>query len=117
MRVTLVRFVTYGVILRRKWPSRDGLSLAWGEILSAERMPSGRGFRLHVLSGEPLTMIVGKDRQRDIEKSLRGGGVQIVDEYGARIDESQFDKEADPEFIPRCVADYKRGVGLWSDDA
>ena len=117
MRVKLVDFVARGVVLRRRGFGRKRFSLVWGELLSAERMPSGRGFQLHVLSGDVLTMVVGKRRRRAVERSLRDAHVQVVDEYGARIDESQFRKEEDPEFVRRCVAEYARGVGLWSDDA
>jgi hypothetical protein len=33
-----------------------------------------------------------------VESALRDFGVRIVDEYGANIDQSQFEKEADPTF-------------------
>jgi len=59
----------------------------------------------------------------------------IVDQYGARIDESQFEKEADPKFNTRFEESiwslllvvltpnavhrwrYRRSMRQWSDDA
>ena len=66
--------------------------------MTAERMASRHGFRLHGRGWKNLVVLVRRSGQRGFEETLRAGGVVIVDEYGARIDASQFDKEADPEF-------------------
>jgi hypothetical protein len=111
------------------------MSIAFGEILSAERLQSGRGFRLHTQGWESLVVLTGKGKRREAERRLRDGGVMIVDQYGARIDESQFEKEADPEFNTRFEESiwslllivltpnaahrwrYRRAMRQWSDDA
>ena len=80
-------------------------------------------------------MLTGKGKRREAEQCLRDGGVLIVDQYGARIDESQFEKEADPYFnqrpgesvwslllitlTPNAVLRwrYRRAMRQWSDDA
>lgn len=91
--------------------------MAWGEILSAERLQRGRSLRLHTLAGEDVVLRAPRGGRRELERLLRDAGVTIVDEYGARIDQSQFEKEADPTFVPRSVAEYRRDVGQWSDSA
>ena len=63
-----------------------------------------------------MVVCVRQRNRRSVEETLRAAGVTIVDEYGARIDDSQFEKELDPEFVRRSVAEYKAGVGQWSDD-
>lgn len=82
--------------LRGIFTRRVKLSVAFGEIATAERVR--RGYRLHGSGWENLTVLVAKSRMRDVEQALRCGGVMIVDEVGARIDASQFEKEADPAF-------------------
>ena len=64
-------------------------------IRSLER--TRRGFVLHLTEGAKALRVRQRDR-RAIEEALRTLGVIVVDEYGARIDASQFEKEADPEF-------------------
>ena len=81
-------------LLRR----RVKASIAYGEIVTAERMPSRIGFRLHGRGWQRLVVVVRRSRLRSFEERLRAGGVVIVDEWGARIDASQFAKESDPEF-------------------
>jgi hypothetical protein len=46
--------------------------------------------------------------RRSVEAALREQGVQLVDEYGCRIDQSQFEKESDPRF------NRKIGPGFWA---
>ena len=81
--------------------------MAWGEILSSERRSSGWGLRLHLASAKPVVVTVRPRACRAVEGKLRSAGVTIVDEYGAQIDQSQFDKEADPSF------NHKVGPGFW----
>jgi hypothetical protein len=75
-----------------------------GFVLTAER--ARRGFVLHVVHGEHVLRVRKRDR-RDVERALRSLNVTIVDEWGARIDESQFAKEEDPEFNRNV------GPGFW----
>lgn len=86
-----------GMLLRRIG-SRRPFTVAYGEIVTAERMASRLGFRLHAHGWESLVVLVRRSAQRGFEEELRAGGVVIVDDLGARIDESQFEKEVDPEF-------------------
>lgn len=101
-------------------------------LLSAER--TRLGFVLHFQEGSRRILVRRRDR-RPVELGLRTLGVQIVDEYGARIDETQFEKEADPafnknpgprlsqllvdSFAPMWVVRWHQGrrVGQSSDDA
>jgi hypothetical protein len=128
-------FVSSGLHLRGGFRWRRHTSVTFSEILSAERLCSGRGFRLHSHERESLVVLTGKDKRRDAERRLRDGGVLIVDQYGARIDESQFEKEADPDFnrrpgesvwplllivlTPNVVHRWRhrRLMRQWSDDA
>ena len=73
-------------------------------ILSVER--SRRGFVMHVEDGARVLQVQRKDR-RAVKQEFRTMGVVIVDHYGCRIDQSQFDREANPEFNRRV------GPGLW----
>lgn len=67
-------------------------------LLSAER--TQQGFRLHLRDGA-ATMRVRRSERRRIEAALRSVGVVVVDEFGAIVDDSQFEKEADPAFNRR----------------
>jgi hypothetical protein len=66
-----------------------------GVIRSLER--TRRGFILHLSDG-PKSLGVKRTDRRVVEEAFRRLGIVVVDEYGARIDESQFQKEADPMF-------------------
>jgi hypothetical protein len=48
-------------------------------------------------------MLVRKRNRRSMESAFRAAGLIVVDEWGARIDESQFEKELNP--------DYNKDVG------
>jgi hypothetical protein len=86
------------LLVRRVGRKRVSASVPLEEILSVERLSSERGFVLHNKETKSLVVMTGKRRRREVERLLRDQGVLIVDRYGARIDESQFEKEADPEF-------------------
>ncbi|WP_114794916.1 hypothetical protein [Gaiella occulta] len=105
-----------GLGLRARCPRRGGMALAWGEILSAERRVGRSGFFFHLMTGERVKVCVPRAQLRPFERQLRDAGVRIVDEYGAVIDESQYAKEADGDFVRRSVAEYRMGVRQWSDD-
>ena len=72
------------------------------DVLGVARRPSGRSFWIHRQSSyEPVRVLVRRSKGRGWESELRRERVRIVDEYGAMIDESQFEKEADPSFAKR----------------
>lgn len=73
------------------------------DVLSVQRWgASGRSFRIQRKSSlEPTRIAVRRSTSRVWESELRRAHVRIVDEYGAMIDESQFEKEADPGFVKR----------------
>jgi hypothetical protein len=77
---------------------RGEVEIPFAELLSVERMAFGNGLRLHLRSHRAIVVLVKRSARRSVESSLRDQGVQIVDEYGCRIDQSQFDREADPAF-------------------
>jgi hypothetical protein len=87
---------------------RGEIEIPFSEPLSVERMAFGNGLRLHLRSHHPIVVLVKRGARRSVESALREHGVQIVDEYGCRIDQSQFDKEADPSF------NSKIGPGFWA---
>jgi hypothetical protein len=61
-------------------------------------LPSGFGFRLHGRGWGRLFIVMRRHKLRSFEADLRAARVVIVDQWGARIDFSQFAKEEDPEF-------------------
>jgi hypothetical protein len=73
-------------------------------VLSIER--TRRGFALHLVDGA-RRLDVAKRERRAVEGAFRSLGVTVVDEYGCRIDQSQFDREADPTF------NHKLGPSAW----
>jgi hypothetical protein len=74
------------------------------EVRTAER--TRLGFTLHGANDQTRVYVRKRDR-RTIEGVFRQLGVVIVDEYGARIDKSQFEKERDPSF------NKNPGPGFW----
>ena len=106
---TRLRSVGPAAICLRRYvgEGRGEIEVPLSELLSVERMAFRNGLRLHLRSHEPIVVLVRRCSRRTVESVLREGGVQIVDEYGCRIDESQFEKEADPRF------NRKVGPGFW----
>jgi hypothetical protein len=80
------------------------MGLASGRVLTIER--AKRGFRLHLESGASARMFVRRRERRPTEREFRRRGLVIVDEWGARIDESQFAKEGDPRFNRKSDPEY-----------
>jgi hypothetical protein len=87
-----------GLLLRGLLRRRVRQSVAFGEIVTAERLSAGYGFRLYGRAWLRLVVLMRRSTVRVLEEQLRARNVVIVDEYGARIDDSQFAKEADPNF-------------------
>jgi hypothetical protein len=81
----------------------DGMEV--GRVLSAER--TRKGFALHLVDDRPRELKVRKRDRREVESAMRELGVVMVDQFGCRIDISQFEKEADPSF------NRKIGPGFW----
>lgn len=70
-------------MLKARW--RRPVSLAYGEILTAERSPGGRSLTLHTLTAQTFVIGLSQSKRLELEHHLRGCGVRIVDEYGAMI--------------------------------
>ena len=90
----MVSFRPVGVVLGSRWRRRKR-SLAYGEFLTAERLPSGLGLRLHTRTMQPLKVSCRGESRIAIENELRRRGVRIVDEYGAMITPTVEDFEAE----------------------
>lgn len=90
MRAKVVSFERPGLIAKRRG-SRE-FTVAYGEILTAERLKSGRALRLHVRTANPIR-IAGGSETRLIEEELRRRGVRIVDCWGAIIAPTMADLE------------------------
>jgi hypothetical protein len=84
VRFKFVELRDQGVVVKRR--GQDELTIPYGEILTAERLPSRRGFDLH-MRGQlaPLRVKCRRSRLYEIESGLRFMGVCIVDCWGAII--------------------------------
>jgi hypothetical protein len=91
MRSAIVSFESAGLILRPRF--RGPFTVAYGEILSAERRPRGRALRLHTRAGTSVSVACRGAFQLEIEDELRQRGVRIVDEWGAMITPTLADFE------------------------
>ena len=83
--------------------------IPYDSVVTAERRVVRSGFHLHLSQGSRFSVRVRRGRLRKFENQLRNRGVVIVDEYGARVDQSQFEKEADPHFVRRSIDEYDAG--------
>jgi hypothetical protein len=68
---------------------------AYGEILTAERLPSMWGLRFHTRTSKPFRVACRGAARIAIEGELRRRGVRVVDEYGAIIAPTMEDFEAE----------------------
>lgn len=91
MRVRIVAFEGPGLIVKRRLG--DQFTIAYGEILTAERLPSIWGLRLHTRSTDPVRIGCRGSARIAIEGELRRRGVRVVDEYGAIIAPTLLDFE------------------------
>lgn len=73
----------YGLVLKPRIGGR--VSVAYGEILTAERLSTGRGLRLHTRTTRPLRISSRNAARLALENEFRRRGVRIVDEWGALI--------------------------------
>jgi hypothetical protein len=79
---TIVAYLDAGLIVKRRW-SR-GFTVAYGEILTAERLRWRWGMRLHLRTRDTLR-VSGWRGTAVIEGELRRRGVRVVDCWGAII--------------------------------
>lgn len=86
----IVSFEPQGLILRR---GRSRFTVAYGEILTAERLRSIWGLRLHTRSNEPLRLPCRGSERAMIENELRRRRVRVVDCWGAIISPTLADFE------------------------
>ena len=92
MPFKLMRFDEPGVVVRGR---RSGeVLIPYEEILTAERVRSGRGVDLHVRGKiEPVRVRCRRAARGVVESGLRVAGVRIVDCWGAIIAPSLLDFE------------------------
>jgi hypothetical protein len=106
--VRILTFETPGLIVQRR--PRLKFTIAYREILTAERMASGVGLRLHTVTGTPIRIWARGERRKCVEHELRRRGVRVVDEWGAMITPSLAD------FVDE-LAREPTGLRQSSDDA
>jgi hypothetical protein len=104
MQAKVVSLHEAGLVLERR--SRGRFTVAYGEILSAERLRGRRGLRLHTRVGDDVRI----SGSQHLESELRTRGVRIVDSWGAMITPTLADFE-------RALADCPRPVRQSSDSA
>ncbi len=79
----ILAFEELGLLLKPRFG--DQLTIAYGEILTAERLRNSSGLLLHTRTTEPIRVRVrGGDLVATADR-LRGCGVRIVDCWGAII--------------------------------
>lgn len=82
MRVTIVSLESAGLIVRPRWKSP--FTIAYGEILTAERMRPLNKLRLHTRTEANVWVACGRERIV-VEDALRRRGVRVVDCWGAIV--------------------------------
>jgi hypothetical protein len=92
VRASIVEFASKGLYLRRR---RQRFSLSYGEILTAERLASGLGLRLHTVTSEPVLIACRGSGRLATENELRRRGVRVVDEWGAMLTPTLSDFESE----------------------
>lgn len=98
--VRIASFEPAGLILRRR---RRAFTIAYGEILTAERVRSRRGLLLHTRTHDPLRVRCRRDDQLWVEDALRRAGVRVVDCWGAIIAPTLLDFEEELANEPAAV--------------
>jgi hypothetical protein len=97
VRVRIRRFEKPGLVVKPL--VGQGYTIAYGEILTAERLPRHRGLRLHTRTTGPVRVAVRSDDVIAVESELRLHGVRIVDCLGCLLTPtlSDFELELDQE--------------------
>jgi len=99
VRVQVVRFEEPGLVVKRRF-RRRGFTVAYGEILTAERLSRAKGIRLHTVTTESVRLAVRGSEVRDTEAALRAKGVRIVDRWGALLTPTLDDFQKALEEVP-----------------
>ena len=86
----IVAFLDGGLIVKRRRSRR--FTVAYGEVLTVERLRWRWGLRLHLRTSDPV-WVSGWNGTADIENELRRRGVRIVDCWGAIITPTLADFE------------------------
>jgi hypothetical protein len=103
MRVRIVKFLESGLVVQPRWKKADGFTVAYGEILTAERMGSPTRIRFHTRTTEALIVSCRGVGRTAAEDRLRQHGVRIVDEFGAMITPTVEDFAAELAREPMSV--------------
>jgi hypothetical protein len=90
MRAQVVSYEAAGLILKRRFGS--AFTVAYGEILTAERLRSRRALRLHTRTGYDVEL-GSRSSLPAVEHELRRRGVRVVDCWGAIIAPTLLDFE------------------------
>ena len=92
MRLKIVELGSVGVVVGSRGAGE--LTIPYREILTAERLRSGRGLNLHTRGRmEPVRVRCRRARRGEVEHGLRFIGVRIVDCWGAIIAPTLLDFE------------------------
>jgi hypothetical protein len=94
MALRISSFEPAGIYLESRLRRRRS-ALAYGEVLTAERLVTRTGLRLHTRTSEPLRVDCRGVERTTIEDELRRRGVRVVDQYGAIITPTLADFEAE----------------------
>jgi hypothetical protein len=98
MRATIVELKGPGLVLRPLIGAR--FTIAYREILTAERLRSIWGLRLHTRSSDPVRVSCRGQERLLIEEELRRRGVRVVDCWGAIISPTLADFEGELDREP-----------------
>lgn len=101
MRVRILSFEEPGLVVKPRIGSQ--FTITYGEILTAERLPSVWGLRLHTRTVDPVRIPCRGNVRVEIENELRRRGVRIVDEYGAMLTLTLSEFEAELARGPESV--------------
>jgi len=83
IRTTALAATRLGLEVKVRWGRR--FTIAYAEILTAERLRRMSGIRLHTLGLRPVRIRVGGQALLELEAVLRRRGVRVVDCWGAMI--------------------------------
>jgi hypothetical protein len=83
VRLKVLEATEVGLALKARWGRR--FVVAYGEILTAERLRRLSGIRLHTRALRPVRIRVRGQALLELEAVLRDNGVRTVDCWGAMI--------------------------------
>lgn len=86
-------------------------TIAYAEILTAERLRNRRGLRLHLRTREPIVVGVKRRELLYVEDRLRAWGVRVVDCWGAILAMTLFDFEQELDREPVRVRQSSDDAG------